>query len=633
MAPSTTSILTIQPWTPDSATSNDLRDVLSRAQRGHLRDITEASLQEEVATEGALESSDESSDDGGEAGEDADNVDAKNAPIFGKPSARDDLFKARNYMLAAVGAARQEVGISLDLMSLLVSKDRPDQARVTLGKQVAEKVPLGTISVDFWQRMPVDATREAQDSLLAANVKMDSLQNAADGLLGAAKRMEDNVRRETQYWEQILSISSKGWNVCRVPGQQHKLGVRFGFSESVPQFSRKGIAALNPDREGGIRLERGVGSRPKALRTVLRKQQKVVGASRLPSVQDADKTTLEARIRHARDSLFDEELYHEIIRESRTLTSLGVHMEGSTIQVQPVSPDAQAEGIGVSFDLVSLDEDNDLLDAGHGDDSLAQASIITARLLLSQAHRDRLRKRSQPPPPLSEKQKDDKPVLPILRPIMSLILHRSALDQLSDYLSTISRVLEAAHVEHSLQQPKLPSSNTINPSKNDTTAAESLITTTLLRPLISTATLNIPSPLNPQTLNLTLSTSLAPPSSGPLYNLHLPTSQQPYHTTDFTTFTSAASWLLSSALATTILPLVQNETQEWRVRGDEAVLEQDVGVGEVEQSFAIEIDERGRELKVVFTGRERKTFSWKAPKKGNDGTEQGLVDAVRGCLI
>lgn len=654
MVPSTTSTFTIQPWTVESDNAHDLRDVLSRAQRGHLRDITESSLQEEIAAEGGLDLSDSSSVADSEADEDADlKAETKKTP-FGKPSTREDLFNARRYMLEAIGAARQEVSIALDLMSLVVSKENPKAAQVTMGKHVRENIPPGTIGVDMWQRMPVDQAREAQNALLATNVKMEGLQSSADSLLGSAKRMEENVRRETEYWDQVLSISERGWNVCLVPGQQHRLGVRFGFSESAPQFSRKGIAALNPDREGGIRLERGIGTKPRALRGVLRKGGKIVGVSRVPAVQDADETTLEARIRHARDSLFDEELYYEMIRESRTLGSLGVTLEGSTIRLRNASSEAE-EGVVVEMGLISLDEENGLPDASSEYDTLAQGTILAARLLLGQAHRDRLRKRSEPPPPLSEKQRDEKPILPILRPLMSLMLHRSSVDELTQYLAATSGTLHAAKIDHTLQPPTL--SRLTRDTEDQPTTAERLLTTTLLRPLRSLATMTLfPSltgdssppraPRSSQTFTLTLETSLAH-AFGTVYTLRLPPishadpptdehqpAENEHKFYDLPALTAALSTSLAMSLSHALLPLVQNAADEWRVRDHEAVIEKDVGIGELEEDVTLDFDKEGAGLRMVYSAREGREFVWKADedRPGNEGqASEGLFEAVRGC--
>ena len=75
---------------------------------------------------------------------------------------------------------------------------------------------------------------------------------------------------------------------------------------------------------GRISLERGIGQKPRALHVTLRKGNRLVGTSKFPQPPNAEDTTLEARIKYARDSLYDEELYHEMVRESRALPSLGV---------------------------------------------------------------------------------------------------------------------------------------------------------------------------------------------------------------------------------------------------------------------------------------------------------------------
>lgn len=61
--------------------------------------------------------------------------------------------------------------------------------------------------------------------------RLQSLSQSADSLLNSALRLEREIEREGAYWEQIRSVKENGWSVCRVPGDPHTLGVRFGFSE------------------------------------------------------------------------------------------------------------------------------------------------------------------------------------------------------------------------------------------------------------------------------------------------------------------------------------------------------------------------------------------------------------------
>ncbi|KAI7234675.1 hypothetical protein KC352_g15071 [Hortaea werneckii] len=473
---STTTTLSFKPWAHDADQEPSLKDVLARVslERGHFRNITEASLQEEVAGEGALEPSDDERE--------SDEEDEKEEVEEGAkgPQTREDLYKAKFEMLQHVGAAEQDVLFALDFVSLLMTKDKEGAAlgNQSISPALKNEVPAKTLGLDVWQRMPDDKGVQAQDEMLATNVRMEGLQKSADGLLAAASRLEDNVRKETQYWDEVLSIAEKGWNICRIPGQQHRLGVTFGFSESEPQFSRRGIAALNVDEDGQISLDRGVGAKPKAVRVLLRQQGRLVGSSNISSTTNDSDITLEARIRHARDSLFDEELYQELVREGRANASLGVTLKGDSVCFAPLQEDATRTEI--SFELVSLD-DTGARDLGVlPQDNVAQAVAVAARLLLTQAHRERLKRRSEVPPPMTDK-KEERRILPILRPVMSFALHRFAVNQVNSHLARIAQLTRAAQVQCAFENA------VINvPSVEDLSGAEDLVTK-LLQPWASEA--------------------------------------------------------------------------------------------------------------------------------------------------
>ena len=361
--------------------------------------------------------------------------------------------------------------------------------------------------------MPVDKEREAQDEVLATNVRMESLQQSADGLLKAANRLHETVERETRYWDRILSITSKGWNVCRPPGLQHRLGVTYGFSESLPEFSRWGIAAPTTNAAGNMVLEHSAGSRPQMLRVMVKRANKIVGTSPITSVSDDDDPhSLEQRIHQARDSLFDAELYREMIRESRLMASLGVRLQRGGINMRP--KEHALTPIELVFELVTLDDVFNTKPV-RSQDSLATAVALLARLLLIQAHRKRLKRRSEVPAPLSAG-KEERPLVPILRPILAFIMHLTALEQLNSYLDSLQALLSAVRIDSIMSHGRFSSPNISN-----STSAESLIST-FLQPWISPGRLTVDDGATELfTLIFEVATTLAT-SLGPVYTLETP---------------------------------------------------------------------------------------------------------------
>lgn len=535
-------VLSFRSWEPEQTAPRSIASLLERVnkERGHFRDIVENSLQEELAAEGGLELSeseedDEEADDGAEEGQGR-----------LKPATREELYRAKFDMLQRVSFAHNEVMMALDFVSLLESKDAP-AGRQTMSHFLKENVQTGTLGTDIWQRMPKEVARETQDASLARNVRMSSLQKSAHDLLGAAKRLEDNVRKETRYWDQILSIADEGWNVCRLPGQQHRLGVRFGCSESAPEFVRRGIAALNAGEDGTITLERGIGVNPKSLRVTVHRDGRVTGRSRTTSTTSGDEMSLEGRIRHARNSLFDEELYHEMECEGRSMLSMGVRIHGSTIHIPSGS---QGSECTYHFDLISPeDEDVSAISPTTGDDHVAQALSYVVRLLLCQAHRARVKRRTQIPPPLSER-REETSVMPILRPIMSLMLHRSSLDVLNSYLDHISKLLDVAGIALSVSPARLQPPHSEHIKKVDD------LTSALSSQWSDEAQIAISPPErgNPVAIRFTVETSQTQ-RSGSIFTASISDQKKLYFTTPHQ-LVSDLDWILSSLLLESLATVI-----------------------------------------------------------------------------
>lgn len=63
--------------------------------------------------------------------------------------------------------------------------------------------------------------------------RMEALDWATDSLLNAATELETEIRKETKYWEEVLSISEKGWSLQRTRkgARNAPFAVRYGLPE------------------------------------------------------------------------------------------------------------------------------------------------------------------------------------------------------------------------------------------------------------------------------------------------------------------------------------------------------------------------------------------------------------------
>jgi mediator of RNA polymerase II transcription subunit 17 len=574
----TMSPLAFQPWPLEKPEPPKIIDILARVQveRGQLfRNITEASLQEELAADGALSLEQSTSED-----EDGDG-DRNDTNKNGQPVSREELQRAKFEMLQQVGTAHNEIMMALDFVSLLESEHAP-QAQTTMSQALKDSVPPKTLGTDIWANMPVDETKLAQDRVLARNVKMRSLQRSADDIIGAAKRLEDNVRKETQFWDQMLSISGKGWSVCRIP-RTKRLGVRYGFSESAAEFSGRNIAALNSNADGSISLERGFGAKPTGLKVSIVRNGQVAGRSFLPSTPDDSETTLEARIRHARDSIFDEELFREMTRESRTMPSLGVTMRGQTIRL-PTGGAGELNSIEILLDLVPLDQETgSQINTANPDDVVAQAMALAARLILSQAHREKLNKRSEVPMPMAERN-EEKPIMSILKPLISFSLHMSSLKAVNSYVDSVASVLSTARIDVATTTAafQLPEGTQI-------TNASDLVTI-LKSPFTSTAHMKLKTPRDDVDITITLETSLAQTQDlTSAFILSVP-DQQPVHLDSIEDLAPLSDVAIASTLAAGLRSVAD---EDWTIDRREALL-----------SLAEDSENDRKHVWVVVNGRE-----------------------------
>lgn len=192
-------------------------------------------------------------------------------------------------------------------------------------------------------------------------------------------------------------------------------------------FRDRGLAALRRDEHGNINLDRGSGSAGnKVLRVSLIRQNVPILSSVKSSERTSEEIPVETLLLQARNGIYDEELYHELHREARNLSNQGVRSIDGKVSI-PYEDDKLIE-----IDLMPSTQDGDL----QPENDICTGIAISLRVLLSHAHRQNLRRRVQPPPPIREG-KTPRPTYAILIPVLEHVQHDLQLKSITHLLHNL----------------------------------------------------------------------------------------------------------------------------------------------------------------------------------------------------
>lgn len=130
-----------------------------------------------------------------------------------------------------------ETMFALDFVSLLLSKHAPRQAETSMSAFLKQVAPVGSLNADIVNPPQKPETAVVDTKSVSRGWRLQSFNAAANKLLKAASRLEEEVASETKYWGEVLAVKDKGWKVCRMPRERQTLGVQYGFLEGTWSWS------------------------------------------------------------------------------------------------------------------------------------------------------------------------------------------------------------------------------------------------------------------------------------------------------------------------------------------------------------------------------------------------------------
>lgn len=264
--------------------------------------------------------------------------------------------------------------------------------------------------------------------------------------------------------------------------------------------------------DGTLVLDKGlVPSRARAVRVRVKKQGEVTGSSSVSQFVAAAVVddSVERTILQSRDTLFEEELFHELTREARVLVSSGVTVHKDLIEFE------YEAGEQILLDLVDVEDlqhekQADSTEKSGINNTEAEAISHALRILLSYAHRQNLRRRSQFPPPLSN-QKRPTPQYQLLRPILSYMQHTAYVRSLQSFLQDVYQVLNSAGLPSKYSASKFSSLRFNHPSTDLSSTAVETLLGQFMEPLESRFTGSMANPTS--TYNIRIHTTMPDTSS------------------------------------------------------------------------------------------------------------------------
>ena len=395
-------------------------------QRGAFRNVTEASLKEEIENQTGNKPlpHDEtlSSDDE----EDSQKQNQKK------------VWSATQTMLRQLDRAKNDTLHALDFISLLLSKTSAS-AQSSMSPFLQQNVPIGTLEGRVLQKAMPSATVTKRLDQACRGWKANSFQASHDRMSLAADRLQAEAAKEASFWEQVARIRVSGWVLSRLPRDSRAIGVHFGFPESAPRFRSRGFALLRQDKTGDVYLDRAKMTehdryiRIHAIRDGLQTGQ----SSARQLIHKEDELQVLGQLQNARDDLFEEELFYEAAREARSIVNQGTNLTSNCITLK----------IDQSLKLeitLSSEHENDMLETTTADDSnLANCCAIGLRSLLAAAHQQNYRRRTEAPQPMSTHMKP-KPEYVLLRPIITHLRHQNFTEDLRNSLRQFCQTFSQA---------------------------------------------------------------------------------------------------------------------------------------------------------------------------------------------
>lgn len=369
-----------------------------------------------------------------------------------EPPSSIDVFQQQKLELAAqIGLALNETSLSLDFVSLLLSAVKPNVGKATMSPHLNKNIPLGSLGAD---RLLDDENRKSSsDNKIGYGWKYQAVSNITDMFRRASTGLNEQILKEQKYWNTVNTVVAHDEVLfgLRDPATGARaIGVKYGYGDSGSSHHDQGLAVLRKDEHGEVKFApvlntksgyRNTSKTYKYIRVkILSKiddDYMLTGQLKFGGWKKASQHEVVDDIHKARYFLFEEDLFHHLTREAKTLINYSVTIISNKIILE-------AGRDIIEIEAVVFDEDDDLemyqnINAASSmNNGRAQAILTFLKLMLCCYYNYNLSLRQKVPTSVTKwKQHNTHPL--VLRPLLGHIRHEANVTTLDTMLRNIMR--------------------------------------------------------------------------------------------------------------------------------------------------------------------------------------------------
>ncbi|KAF9585509.1 RNA polymerase II mediator complex subunit [Lunasporangiospora selenospora] len=250
--------------------------------------------------------------------------------------------------------AQGEIGVALDALNIIISSYQTSaiQGASSSGAIIQPSnvqpsvLPAGALKCEYVPKALPPVSTQVMNEKLALGGKNHHLRSAADILTGGAKRLQNVMANEDHFWAEALRLRKNNWCIVAskaggphqsmYAGQSNRsstgshLFVHYGFRDVGSMYGDRAYAELT--RNSPLTQETGTGAGvAKSIDIVIpNKTEKQIIMSLVQ--QGSHQTegsgslrlrgnTIHTQLLDAQCTLFDGELFHELVNEARAMTN------------------------------------------------------------------------------------------------------------------------------------------------------------------------------------------------------------------------------------------------------------------------------------------------------------------------